>query len=137
MYIFSTAPLTIQLCICGIRYLFIGYGNTDEKGKKRKMMDDVTGENAPKHTHDQDLLDFLYEKLKKVGEPCNNTDGVMETIQQLLLEEEIPSDLIPQPEKRMSLFMEKQGLYPSWVEEISPTELRGRTELRCSDGRVT
>ncbi len=101
--------------------------------KKRKMMDDVSGENATEHIHDQALLDFLFEKLKKGDEPCNNTDDVMEAIQQLLLEEEIPSHLIPQPEKRTSLFMEKQGLYPSWVEEISPTVFRLLTAGLKSD----
>ena len=44
----------------------------------------------------------------------------MGAMQELLLNEEIPSNLIPQPEKRMSLSMEKQGLYPPWVEELAP-----------------
>ena len=107
--------------------------HADGEGKKRKMMDDVSGENATEHIHDQALLDFLFEKLKKGDEPCKNTDDVMEAIQQLLLEEEIPSDLIPQPEKRTSLFMEKQGLYPSWVEEISQSVFRLLTDGLKSD----
>ena len=43
----------------------------------------------------------------------------MGATQELLLNEEIPSNLMPQPEKRMSLSMEKQGLCSPWVEELA------------------
>ena len=43
----------------------------------------------------------------------------MGATQELLLDEEMPSNLMPQPEKGMSLSMEKQGLCPPRVEELA------------------
>ena len=69
------------------------------------------------------LLDFLVEKLSTQCEPCNDEVDVKDEINQLNMNDEIPMNLLHQPKNDYPLSMARQGLYPPWIEEISPLVL--------------
>ena len=71
-------------------------------------------------TNNRALLDFLVDKLSTQGEPCNNIIDVKDEINTFSMYDEIPMHLLPKPKKRHPLTMERQGIYPPWIEKISP-----------------
>ena len=85
------------------------------------MIDINTQENQETDvTNNRALLDFLVDKLSTQGEPCNNIIDVKDEINTFSMYDEIPMHLLPKPKKRHPLTMERQGIYPPWIEELSP-----------------
>ena len=68
----------------------------------------------------QALLGFLVEKLRVQCQSHNNELEVKDEIHCLLLDDEIPENLIPKPKPLSPLTMMKQGIYPPWMDEITP-----------------
>ena len=75
-------------------------------------------------TNNRALLDFLVDKLSTQGKPCNNIIDVKDEINTFSMYDEIPMHLLPKPKKRHPLTMERQGIYPPWIEEMSPLVLK-------------
>ena len=82
------------------------------------------------------LLDFLVDKLSTQGEPCNNIIDVKDEINTFSMYDEIPMHLLPKPKKRHPLTMERQGIYPPWIEAISPHVLKLLTKTSIDRTRV-
>ena len=96
---------------------------TSPSASSNRVQFDNAEENITDHTHDEPLLNLLLEKLTEC-ESCNVEEDIKDEIQQLLLEGEIPRDLIPQPKNPHPLFMMPQGFYPPWVKEIALSVLK-------------